>query len=216
MRTLAPPVGFAVALLTFRMAATQTTDFAFLAWNLALALVPVALSAPARGGLPRLLAWWLFFPNAAYLVTDLVHLRPRQMPYWFDIGMMAAFAWAGLVAASWSLERMASRVERARPRALFVFAVGASGGFAIWVGRFLRLNSWDALVQPQTTLEVIARAVTARPTQAVGVTVLFGGMMLVVHATMTRQRSGDEVDGAQRRRGGDGRVPSWRLTRARR
>lgn len=178
VRSVLVSAAFALALLLARAAITGRPDFLFLVWNLFLALVPVALAHPERGGIPRWIVWWLFFPNAAYLVTDLVHLRPRAMPYWFDVGLFAAFAWAGLSASAWSLARMQARVV-ARYRVPFVAAVGLSGGFAIWVGRFLRLNSWDPFVAPWRTLEHIGRSAVDRPAQALGVTLLFGGLLVV-------------------------------------
>jgi uncharacterized membrane protein len=184
-RTVVVAAAFALALLALRAGLTGRPDFLFLVWNLALALIPVGLAIPERGGVPRLVLWWLFFPNAAYLVTDLVHLRPRAMPHWFDVGLFASFALAGLAASAWSLERMRGRVP-SRWRFVFLLAVGASAGFAIWIGRFLRLNSWDPLLRPWRTLATIASAVAERPVQAVGVTLLFGGMLLVAHGLVER------------------------------
>lgn len=198
---------FALALLVARALLTGRADFVFLAWNLFLALLPVALAWPPPRSTPssspteatppaitamrraalatRGLVWWLFFPNSAYLVTDLVHLRPRAMPYWFDVGLFAAFALAGLAASAYSLERMRAHVP-SRYRVPFVLAVAASAGFAIWVGRFLRFNSWDALLQPWRTLMTIGEHAAARPAQALGVTVMFGGLLLVAHAAVLR------------------------------
>lgn len=209
---------FALALLVARASLTGRADFVFLAWNLFLALVPVALawpppsSTPPRSPIPttdatsraaaamrramlasRGVVWWLFFPNSAYLVTDLVHLRPRAMPYWFDVGLFAAFAIAGLAASAYSLERMRAHVP-SRYRVPFVLAVAGSAGFAIWVGRFLRFNSWDALLQPWRTLVTIGEHAAARPAQALGVTVMFGGLLLVAHAAVLRD-GGARVDG---------------------
>jgi len=201
---------FALALLVARALLTGRADFLFLAWNLFLALVPVALAWPAPSSetegssngptwlrravlASRGLVWWLFFPNSAYLVTDLVHLRPRAMPYWFDVGLFAAFAIAGLAASAYSLERMRAHVP-SRYRVPFVLAVAASAGFAIWVGRFLRFNSWDALLQPWRTLATIGAHAADRPAQAVGVTILFGGLLLVAHAAALRD-GGDRVGG---------------------
>jgi len=75
-----------------------------------------------------------------------------------------------------------------------VLAVAASAGFAIWVGRFLRFNSWDALLQPWRTLATIGAHAADRPAQAVGVTILFGGLLLVAHAAALRD-GGDRVGG---------------------
>lgn len=232
---------FALALLVARAVLTGRADFVFLAWNLFLALVPVALAWPSRDREPRrdahdgsdpratapattfeeareafqvprtpealrvlrriarsarALAWWLFFPNSAYLVTDLVHLRPRAMPYWFDVGLFAAFALAGLAASTYSLERMRAHVPE-RLRVVFVLGVAASAGFAIWVGRFLRFNSWDALLAPWRTLVTIGEHAAHRPAQALGVTLLFGGLLLVAHAAIVRGRY-ESLDGRDR------------------
>src|SRR5258707_870977 len=61
-------------------------DLDFLLWNLALAWVPfvaaLALddvrSTPLRLQLPLLGLWFVFFPNALYLVTDLIHIQPAD------------------------------------------------------------------------------------------------------------------------------------------
>ncbi|HJL05106.1 MAG TPA: DUF1361 domain-containing protein [Polyangiaceae bacterium LLY-WYZ-15_(1-7)] len=111
LRAVALACAFAGALLAARFAWTGGLGFAFLLWNLALALAPLALALPARGGAPRFVAWLLFFPNAPYLVTDFVHLGAGDAPLWFDVGLLAAFAWAGLLAGCVSLERMRGRVE---------------------------------------------------------------------------------------------------------
>jgi len=177
---------FALALLGARVVYTGRPTYLFLAWNLLLAIVPLALAAPSRGGPFRFGLWWLFFPNAPYLVTDLVHLQPRSAPYWFDIGMLVAFAWAGLLAGSMALERMYARVEGRALRVLFLGSVAASSGFAIWIGRFLRLNSWDPIVRPGTSLAIVARALRdGLAPQAFGVTLLFGALVLVVFTGAT-------------------------------
>ncbi len=177
---------FALALLVARVLYTGQLTYLFLAWNLWLAVVPLVLAEPERGGPVRFVLWWLFFPNAPYLVTDLVHLEPRSAPYWFDIGMLVAFAWAGLLAGSMALERMYARVEGRALRALFLGSVALSSGFAIWLGRFLRLNSWDPLLRPWTSLAIVSDALrSGLALQAFGVTLLFGALVLVVFTGAT-------------------------------
>jgi len=172
---------FALSLLVARVLYTGRSTYLFLVWNLMLAMIPLALAMPERGGLGRFAVWLLFFPNAPYLVTDLVHLRPRSAPYWFDIGMLVAFAWAGLFAGTVGLERMVMRIDDRWRRALFLAGVGASSGFAIWLGRFLRLNSWDPILRPASSVERVLQALTGGlGAQAAGVTALFGALVLVV------------------------------------
>ena len=68
--------------------------YGFIRWNLFLAWIPLILAytlswaSEHRVPLGRLsrccaAAWIVFLPNAPYLVTDLVHLRPRSArPIW--------------------------------------------------------------------------------------------------------------------------------------
>lgn len=183
-----------MALYSVRVLRTGELTFGFLLWNLALALVPFVLAMPKRGGVPRLIAWLLFFPNAPYIVTDLIHLRPRTAPYWFDVLLLAAFAWAGLVSAWLSLERMHVRVAHrygGRVGWGFVASVSLLSGLGIWLGRFVRLNSWDVVIHPRLLLDTLLGLVLhpLESIQAWGVSVFFGAFVLVVYASSRRSLS---------------------------
>lgn len=95
-----------VGLLELRIRATGDGFYRFLVWNLFLAWVPlvfaVAAYARARRGLDPLVAallvaWLLVFPNAPYLLTDIIHLEEGPAPLWYDALMLSAFAWTGLL-----------------------------------------------------------------------------------------------------------------------
>lgn len=137
--------------------------FVFLWWNLALAWVPWGVSAwlsrprgPLATGAAGL-AWLVFFPNAPYLITDLVHLKARPpVPLSVDVLMLASFGLAGLVLGWTSLDvvrqRLESRWGRPVALALVTGCVGATG-FGVYLGRFLRWNSWDVVTSPSQVLE---------------------------------------------------------------
>lgn len=153
----------------------QTWNYSNLVWNLFLAWVPYGfsfLAAIIHLTFPRhwwmLLApgfmWLIFFPNAPYIVTDFLHLTPRPpIPLWYDIGLLATFAWTGCFLAIASLRTMQHLVERYVGKFLgWVFA-GISltmCGLGIYLGRFGRWNSWDLFFQPQDILQdVLVRLV---------------------------------------------------------
>jgi uncharacterized membrane protein len=156
----------AVVLLGMRVAWTHERAYLFLIWNLFLAWVPygcaLGIRALHRRRLPGLalvpffLVWLGFLPNAPYLVTDFVHLRFRVgAPLWFDAVMLAAFAWAGVGLGTASL-RVCAHVVRVRAGSLAVLAftplVALATGFGIYLGRFLRLNTWDVATRPGTVI----------------------------------------------------------------
>jgi uncharacterized membrane protein len=161
-----------VFLFAIRWVKTGQTVYASLNVNLLLAWIPVvfawiAYNVYRKGSCLALIAalafaalWLPFFPNAPYLITDLVHLRPRleEMPYWFDQIMYMAFAFTGCYLGMISLIFMQALVRRALGWiASWIFALAAlvMCGFGIFIGRFLRYNSWDILVKPKPLLKEI-------------------------------------------------------------
>jgi uncharacterized membrane protein YgcG len=124
--------GMSVLLWLIRVARSGGTVYASLNFNLFLAWIPavfalIAYNVYRKGScigaviaLGCAVVWLLFFPNAPYLITDLVHLRPREdMPYWFDQILYMAFSFSG-----WSSARSA----------------GSSAGSSRW-GRSSRAGS---------------------------------------------------------------------------
>jgi uncharacterized membrane protein len=180
---------FCVALVLVRNVHTGNVNFRYLIWNLFLAWIPFALAVFVYdrwrrvGGGVVLFAlaglWLLFFPNAPYIATDFVHLSHDPLsPFWFDAVTIASFAWMGLLLGFASLYLMQTVVRQWRgPAAGWAFAVVAIGlgSLGIYLGRFLRLNSWDALEHP-SVLPRIAHAVARDPfayQEAIMVTALF-------------------------------------------
>lgn len=154
---------FSVALLIVRFYQTGDWYFTFLLWNLFLAGLPLLASTAFKyldaigkltliSGAVILGFWLLFLPNAPYILTDLFHLRPRpNIPIWFDLIMILSFAWNGLLFAFISLldvqDIVIKRTNKYMGWGLAMFAIVASS-FGIYLGRFLRWNSWDVLQDP--------------------------------------------------------------------
>jgi uncharacterized membrane protein len=159
---------FCVVLVLYRRHHTGDPFYGFLVWNLVLAWVPLVLAlgayAKARAGGGALvvvlgICWLLFFPNAPYLLTDFIHLHESfTTPLWYDALMLAAFAWTGLALGFASLYVMQAIWERATSTTvswLGVVGALALASFGVYLGRFLRFNSWDALVRPGRIADVV-------------------------------------------------------------
>jgi uncharacterized membrane protein len=154
-----------LALVAARTVYAHVGHFQFLIWNLFLAWIPLALAALAyriatrRGALARVIVvptaivWLLFFPNAPYIVTDFVHLGQfhDRVPGWYDVMLIAWFAWTGLMLGVVSLRLMQEIVSRAAGAVagwVMVALVTALGSVGIYLGRFLGWNSWDVFQAP--------------------------------------------------------------------
>lgn len=155
--------GVCLGLVGLRVLWTGNFHYTYLAWNLFLAWLPLGLAlmawqkfeqAPGRRGELAALAaiWLLFFPNAPYIFTDLVHLTARlPAHFWVDLILILSCALTGLVLGFVSLYLMQGIVKRLLGRAvswLFIAGVAGLSGFGVWLGRFLRFNSWDVVFRP--------------------------------------------------------------------
>jgi uncharacterized membrane protein len=160
----------AIGLLAGRIAYTGTPGFAFLAWNLALAWSPVCaalavhvahrLRLPTPVLAPLLAGWLLLLPNGPYLATDLGHLGYHTgVPRWYDAAMLASFGASGLALGYASLYFVQVVVaERTSDRLswLFVAAALSAASIGIYLGRVLRLISWDAVLHARAFTRLAA------------------------------------------------------------
>ncbi|TGE08617.1 DUF1361 domain-containing protein [Hymenobacter fodinae] len=199
MLLLGASLTLSVLLITFRVFLSHQVLFAFLLWNLFLAIIPFGLSTmlgltagrvKARVLLPVGAVWLLFFPNAPYILTDLFHLEPRAgAPYWYDLALILSCAWNGLMLAYASLTDMQAIVARRLGwGAGWAFATVALllSSFGIYLGRYLRFNSWDILTNPLTLFYDIINRILY-PTAHLGtwgVTLLYGAFLLLGYATV--------------------------------
>ena len=146
----------------FRFIYTDTKVFLFLNWNLFLAFVPWAVTSIVILN-PRIQKykmtifvllgiWLLFFPNAPYILTDLFHLRLNStMPKWFDLILILSFAWTGLLfgyLSLWDIEKILRKSLSQIWISLISVILLFIGSFGIYLGRYLRWNSWDIISEP--------------------------------------------------------------------
>jgi uncharacterized membrane protein len=188
----------ACGILAVRVLHLHRLSFVFLVWNLILAWVPYWLSLWASASQRRwprdwwrLLApgalWLLFFPNAPYIVTDLVHLYERPpVPLWFDIGLLAAFMLSGCFLAVVSLHIMQGLVRRlagALASWLFVGAAVLLSGLGVYLGRVQRWNSWDLLIYPRDVLADAIRPLIypASHLHPLGLSVMFAAVLFICY-----------------------------------
>jgi uncharacterized membrane protein len=171
----------------------------FMLWNLFLAAIPAVLALvlftlPARRGV----AWWtglgiwvLFLPNAPYLLTDVVHMvhdiRRAHTDTWayLVIATYAVLFALGLASYALSLQLFRWHLHRTTRSAFVaptIILVHALCVIAMYLGRFVRLNSWDAVVAPQEVAGSVLRV--PGPMAVAVLTVMFVVVGVGVFATV--------------------------------
>jgi uncharacterized membrane protein len=153
---------FCFCLTVFRALMSSTAHYLFLNKNLFLSFIPWLISSVIlkREFIRKcyflkwtlFLLWLVFFPNSLYIFTDLFHLgRPGLFPLWYDFILITSFAWTGFMFGIISLLdiekffiNFVSRTKVNIILALLLFL----GSFGVYIGRFLRWNSWDVVMQP--------------------------------------------------------------------
>jgi uncharacterized membrane protein len=207
-----------IATVEVRTWKTGDPYYRFLVWNLVLAWVPLVFASAAYASaarsrrklvVPLSIAWILFFPNAPYVLTDFIHLNVEQAaaPVWYDALMISACAWTALLLGLTSLYLMQTVAHRALGAAWSwagVVAALALASFGVYLGRFVRFNSWDALIRPRRVADVIAHQLenpfqhprmiavllllTASLTVAYAILYVFTGLQVELSKGASRQR----------------------------
>ncbi|MBB6635579.1 DUF1361 domain-containing protein [Cohnella thailandensis] len=200
-----------VALLVVRGYQTEVFRHGFLLWNLFLAWLPLIASMTAvligsnkvlseKVKIPSLvaigIAWMLFYPNAPYLVTDLIHVfiehslgwDSRSLILWFDLITYFLFSWCGLMLGYLSMYQFHELVKSYLGAAagwLFILVVSVLGGFGVYLGRVIRLNSWDVLFSPFRLIEGVKDGLNYR---GFIFTILFALLILIVYLSIISLR----------------------------
>lgn len=181
---------YAIILLAIRIKITNSFYYLFLVWNLFLAYIPYGISTLLKHNkmlqnstlkLWSLLSiWLLFLPNAPYIITDLFHLEiGKAMPRWFDLLLIISFAVNGYLLFFISINDVHTIIKKRTSNIktwILTISVFFLCGFGIYLGRFLRWNSWDIVQKPVALfIDIINRI--ANPIQhpkTWGVTLGFG------------------------------------------
>ncbi|HEX4517282.1 MAG TPA: DUF1361 domain-containing protein [Polyangiaceae bacterium] len=192
-----------IAALALRVHRTHSIWFGFMAWNLVLAMVPYCCARLLQTCWYRqrrvsitfvviAFAWLVFFPNAPYVLTDVIHLGNDKL-WWYDLPLVMAFAGTSWLAGLVSLAMVDDVLVRAAgsftARAV-VLATCWLSGLGVYLGRFLRFNSWDVIQSPRTlaTTAVTQLVPPWRHAQPHAFALFFAALLLGSYATFRTQR----------------------------
>ncbi|HMS32319.1 MAG TPA: DUF1361 domain-containing protein [Candidatus Saccharibacteria bacterium] len=129
------------------------------------------------------MGWLSLMPNAIYLVTDVGHLNSpkiyqgsriktdklnsyqgkREIPYLYDVVMLFLLALVGFQSSGMLTTSMFKALKNSQLKKyikfnrksefLFLGLVSLATGVAIFLGRYLRWNSWDVIINPINILK---------------------------------------------------------------
>jgi len=188
-----------IILLALRIKLTHNFFLLFMGWNLILAFIPLGIAlflykypylfAKRWCRFLFTLVWLLFLPNAPYVITDFIHLRySGGLLLVLDTLLLGLFATIALLTGLYSLQLLYSfyllRYKRRIVNA-FLFIVCLLSGYGVYLGRVVRLNSWDVVARPRNTvLELIQNM--DHP-MALLYSVAFGGLLLLSHGYLLKK-----------------------------
>jgi len=155
--------GVGVTFFCLRAFESGSTRYWFLVWNLLLAWIPLGLAWVLKQNLQRYrwqspsnlaltFLWFGFLPNSFYVVSDFIHLKSTgEVSLLYDVVLFASFTFNAYTAGFISLYLVHRELRKRLPplNAHGVIAgVLLACSFAIYLGRSLRWNTWDVLVNP--------------------------------------------------------------------
>ncbi len=177
-------------------------NYTNLVWNLGLAWIPFIaavlayLTKQSRITFYLIMpvctvVWLIFFPNAPYLLTDFQHLAFTRgnAPLWLDVILLIWFAWTGLllgIASLYLMQEIITDIFNPYIGWLFAIAMTVLSSIGVYLGRFLRWNSWDLLYDPVLIAKdmygIVRHPISNLPTY--GFTILFTLLFLFIYLSI--------------------------------
>jgi len=190
-------IGFTMSLLMVRILFTRELTYGFFPWNTLLALIPLLFSRKLkhkeewdRSTLSLLTGWLLFFPNAPYIITDLFHFsKDPGVPYWFDLVLVVSGTWNGMLLGFLSLMQVEQFLRKKLSGSwatIITIVCIFLCGYGIYLGRYLRYNSWDILTNPIELLSAMANHIFSPfdNTRIWAFTLVFSMMFGIIYSTL--------------------------------
>jgi len=179
--------------------------YLFLIWNIFLAWLPFYFSLIYTNYKFKTnffkymigLLWLIFYPNGPYLLTDYIHLSRynfyaskewglafnSNLAIWYDFFLLSIFVIIGLALSYLSLSIMHKHIEKKYTYTagwLFVLLICLLSSFAIYLGRFIRVNSWNFVTDPLHLLNIIINSLNI---QVLSFTILFTVLIFIFYLT---------------------------------
>ncbi|MDE2030757.1 MAG: DUF1361 domain-containing protein [Patescibacteria group bacterium] len=148
----------AVILNIGRVLIFHSNYFIYLIWNIFLAVIPFILSSVLlwyanNKKLNKTLLiiggvfWLLLIPNAPYIITDIIHLNHNHIPsLLYDTFLVFSSAWVGLLLGMYSISHIEKIIHikyNNKTTSLIIAFIMLTTSFGMYLGRFMRFNSWD-------------------------------------------------------------------------
>lgn len=192
----------AVLLSLLRVVIFESTYLLFLLWNGFLAWLPLLfavwlvrlckLSAPVYGQLFIAVLWLLLLPNSFYVITDFIHVTPGDnFEALYDILLIFIYSLLGVVLGIISLKLVQGLAYKNNKKLALClpFIVMPLIGFAIYVGRYWRWNSWDIIIRPQELIRDFSSILTDDLYRAISTSLLFAAIYLALYYIFIRYSS---------------------------
>ena len=191
-----------MVLISARVLYTGSILYLFLVWNLILAGIPYLLSESLKlktrfsiSAISLLVLTILFLPNAPYITTDLFHLRGNfNDSIWYDTLLILSFAWSGLLLFFHSLNNLNAFMRQwlpSRKRVFLLVGIILLCAYGIYIGRYLRFNSWDVVSNPFSLLSQMLDHVVNpfNHPRTWGMTLLYGAFLGFSYFSFSRASS---------------------------
>lgn len=144
-----------------------------------------------------MLPWLLFFPNSVYMVTDFIHISNDKLVWiveaekyslnrgviystdimkWAKLLIIGAGFLFALFVGLESLFIFEQNIKKVASKAvsfLGVLAVSLLSGIGVYIGRFLRFNSWDVLIRPIQLYKEVVRGINGFTIQFIVIFAIF-------------------------------------------